>query len=122
MRHNPNLKLITKILAIGFVIAALSYLFHPEVGQFSVMVNGEPVAAPLVRFAAIPTFLAILGLALILTILLFMGIGLFVFLSALFFALMFCFVMAPYLWPVLLIIFFVISVMSFSNDKTPNKP
>ena len=61
MQHKHNNKLITNVLIIGGVIAILSYLFHPGVGQFSVMLNGEPVADPLVRFAAIPTLLIIMA-------------------------------------------------------------
>jgi hypothetical protein len=112
MEKKPNNKLIAKILFIGVFIAILSYLFHPEIGQLSVMMNGEPVAEPLVRFAAIPTFLAVMGLAVTLTILLFMGIGMFMFLGAMFFALMLCFIMAPYFWPMLVIIFLIIALMS----------
>jgi len=109
--------LITKALIIGAVIAVLSYLFHPDVGQLSVMINGQPVAEPLVRIAAIPTFLAIIGLAAILTIMLFLGIGAFMFLGALFMALIVCIILAPYFWPVLVMIFLLIAVMSISHDK-----
>jgi hypothetical protein len=118
MENKRNTKLITKVLIVGAVIAVLSYLFHPEVGQLSVMVNGEPIADPLVRLAAIPTFLVIMGLAVTLTILLFMGIGVFMFFGALFFALMICFVLAPYFWPVLVIVFLIIALMSYGHEKT----
>lgn len=60
MQPKHNKKLIIKVLVVGAIIAILSYLFHPGVGQLSVMLNGEPVAEPLVRFAAIPTFLLIM--------------------------------------------------------------
>lgn len=102
---------------VGTVIAILGYLFHPDVGQLSIMVNGEPVAEPFVRFAAIPTFLVMMGLAILLTLMQFMDIGWFMFLCALFFALMACFVMAPYFWPVLVIIFPIIVVMSNGHEK-----
>lgn len=117
METKRNTKLITKVFIIGGIIALLSYLFHPEVGQLSVMVNGEPIADPLVRLAAIPTFLAIMGLAVVLTILLFMGIGVFMFFGTLFFALMICFALAPYFWPVLVIVFLIIALMSFGHEK-----
>lgn len=117
MANNRNNRLIIKVLIIGALIAVLSYLFHPDVGQLSVMVNGQPVAEPLVRIAAIPTFLLIMGLAVILTILLFLGIGVFMFLGALFIALMIGIVLAPYFWPVLVLIFLLIAVMSMSHDK-----
>jgi hypothetical protein len=102
MEKKPNNKLIAKILFIGVFIAILSYLFHPEIGQLSIMMNGEPVAEPLLRFAAVPTFLMMIGLAVVLAILLFMGIGVFMFFGALFFTSMFCFVMAPQKAPCLL--------------------
>lgn len=117
MQAKRNTTMITKVFIVGVVIAILSYLFHPEVGQLSVTLNGQPIAEPLVRFAAIPTFLVIMGLAVTLTILLFMGIGVFMFLGTLFFALMICFVMAPYFWPVLVIVFLIIALMSFSHEK-----
>lgn len=117
MEYKRNSKLITKILIVGAVIAVLSYFFHPEVGQLSVMVNGQPIADPLVRFAAIPTFLVIVGLSVMLTVLLFMGIGVFVFIGAIFVALLVCLIMAPYFWPVLAIIFLVIAIMSFDHEK-----
>jgi hypothetical protein len=46
---------VTRVLIIGVVIAVLSYLFHPEIGQLTVMVNGESLSrtghiAPFVGF------------------------------------------------------------------------
>jgi hypothetical protein len=117
MATTRNIRLISKVFIIGIVVAILSYLFHPDVGQLSVMINGQPVAEPLVRIAAIPTFLLMIGLVSILTIMLFLGIGAFIFLSVLFIALLLCVLMAPYFWPVLLIIFLLIAVMSISHDK-----
>lgn len=115
-KHNTNL--IIKVLAVGIVIALLSYLFHPEAGQLSVMYNGQPIADTLGRFAAIPTFLAIMGLTVFLTLLLFLGVGLFMFLGALFIVFTLSFVIAPYFSPVLAIIVLVIALMSFSKgDK-----
>jgi energy-converting hydrogenase Eha subunit A len=116
MESKRNKRLVIRVFIIGLAIAMLSYLFHPEIGQLSVMVNGEPIADPMVRFAAVPTFLIIMGLAVILTVLLFFGIGLFMFLGAGFIALMACVLMAPYIWPVLLIIFLIIALMSFTHD------
>lgn len=117
MQAKRNIRLVTKVLIIGAVIAVLSYLFHPEVAQFSVIVNGQPIAARLINLAAIPTFLVVIGLAIILTLLLFLGIGVFIFFGALFFALMLCLVIAPYLWPVLVIVFLIIALMSVSHEK-----
>ena len=93
MEYKRNSKLITKILIVGAVIAVLSYFFHPEVGQLSVTVDGNPISDSFVRFAAIPTFLLILGLAAFLTILLFLGIGFFMFIGAMFFAWLFAFLL-----------------------------
>jgi hypothetical protein len=67
--------LILKILVLGGFIASLVYFFHPGVGQFSLIINGEPVADPLIRFAAIPTLLITLLFTSILMVLAFMGIG-----------------------------------------------
>lgn len=117
MTNNRDMRLIIKVFIIGALIAVLSYLFHPDVGQLSVMINGQPVAEPFVRIAAIPTFLVILGLASLLTIMLFLGIGVFMFLGALFIALMVCILLAPYFWPVLVMIFMLIAVMSISHEK-----
>ncbi len=117
MEHKRNTTLITKVLIVGVAVAILSYLFHPEVGQLSVLVNGKPIAGPLVHFAAIPTFLLVMGLSITLTILLFMGVGMFMFLGTLFFALTVFIVMAPYFWPVLVLIFLVIALMSFGHER-----
>lgn len=112
MAHNHNIKLITKVLIVGGVIAILSYLFHPGVGQLSVMINGEPVAEPLVRFAAFPTFLVIILITSLLMVLLFLGVGVLLFLIAIFVAFAVCLVIAPYFWPVLVIIFLIIALMT----------
>ncbi|MGZ4997775.1 MAG: hypothetical protein ACXV8J_08135 [Methylobacter sp.] len=117
MQQKHNKKLIVKVLIVGAVIAILSYFFHPGVGQLSVMINGEPVAEPLVRFAAGPTFLLIMMITGVLMVLLFLGVGMFVFLFAMLIALMGVFIMAPYFWPVLVIVLLVITLMTVSNGK-----
>ena len=117
MQQKHNKKLIVKVLIVGAVIAILSYFFHPGVGQFSVMINGEPVAEPLVRFAAGPTFLLIMIITCVLMVLLFLGVGVFVFLFAMLIALMGVFIMAPYFWPVLVIVLLVITLMTVSDGK-----
>ena len=116
MEHQRNHKLITKVLIVGLAIAILSYLFHPDVGQFSIMMNGEPVADPLVRFAAIPTFLVIMLFTGVLMVLLFLGVGVFLFIAAMFIAFMGLAVAVPFFWPILLIIFLIIALMSFSHN------
>ncbi len=121
MEHQRNNKLITKVLIVGLVIAILSYLFHPDVGQFSIMMNGEPVADPLVRFAAIPSFLVIMLITGVLMVLLFLGVGVFIFMAALFIAFIGLAFAEPFFWPILLIIFLIIALMSLShNPKSPN--
>ena len=112
MEPQRNNKLMTKVLIVGLVIAILSYLFHPDVGRFSIMMNGEPVADPLVRFAAIPTFLVIMLITGVLMVLLFLGVGVFIFMAATFIALLGIAVAVPFFWPILLIIFLIIALMS----------
>ena len=112
MEPQRNNKLMTKVLIVGLVIAILSYLFHPDVGQFSIMINGEPVADPLVRFAAIPAFLVIMLITGVLMGLLFLGVGAFIFMAATFIALLGIAVVVPFFWPILLIIFVIIVLMS----------
>ncbi len=109
-------KLVIKVFVVGVVIAILSYLFHPEVGQFSLMLNGSPVAEPLVRFAAIPTFLVIMLVTGILMVLLFFGVGVFIFLIALFMAVLGIGFLVPFFWPILLIIFLIIMLTSFNHN------
>jgi hypothetical protein len=116
MEHQRNSKLITKVLIVGLVIATLSYLFHPDVGQFSIMMNGEPVADPLVRFAAIPTFLVIMLFTGVLMMLLFFGVGVFIFMAALLIAFAGLAVAVPFFWPILLIIFLIIVLTSISHN------
>jgi hypothetical protein len=114
-KHNKNL--ITKVLLVGVIIAILSYLFHPGVGQLSIMINGEPVAEPLVHFAAIPTFLLVMIITGVLTILLFLGVSVFMFLFAIFVALVGIFIMAPYFWPVLVIVLLLTVLMAVGNGN-----
>ncbi|MGZ4953894.1 MAG: hypothetical protein ACXV8Q_02185 [Methylobacter sp.] len=117
MQQKYNKNLIVKVLIVGALIAILSYLFHPGVGQFSVMLNGEPVSGQLVRFAAVPTFLLIMIITGVLMVLLFLGVGIFMFFFAMFFALIGIFIMAPYFWPVLAIILLMIALMAVGNGN-----
>lgn len=117
MQQKHNKTLIARVLIVGAIIAILSYFFHPGIGQLSVMINGEPVAEPLVRFAAGPTFLLIMIIIGVMMVLLFLGVGVFVFLFAMLVALMGVFIVAPYFWPVLIIILLMITLMTVSNGK-----
>ena len=112
MKPQRNHNLITKVLIVGLFIGILSYLFHPDVGQFSIMMNGQPVASPLVRFAAIPTFLVIMLITGMLMALVFLGAGALLFIVATFIALLGIAVVMPFFWPILLIIFLFIALMS----------
>lgn len=109
-------KLMAKVLIVGLVIAVLSYLFHPDVGQFSIKMNGGPVADPLVRFAAIPAFFVIMLITGVLIGLLFLGVGVFLFMVAAFIALLVIAIAVPFFWPILLIIFLIITLMSFGHN------
>ncbi len=114
-QHNSNI--ILKILVIGGFIAALVYFFHPGTGQFSLIINGQPVADPLSRFAAIPALLTVMFFTAVLMLLAFLGVGMLMFMAALGFFMLGVFFIAPYFWPVLAIIFLVILLMSLGNNK-----
>lgn len=108
---------IIRILLLGCLIALLVYLFHPAVGSFNLMINGEPVAEPLVRFAAIPALFVVLFFTAILMLLAFFGVGLMVFAGAFLFVMLGIFVVAPYFWPLLLIIFLIIALLSVGDNE-----
>ncbi len=117
MQQKQNKGLISKVLIVGAAIAILSYLFHPGAGQLSVMLNGEPLAEPLVRFAAFPTFLFVMLVTAVLMVILFLGVGVFMFMFAMLVAVVVIFIVAPYFWPVLVIVLVMTIVMSFSNGQ-----
>lgn len=110
--------LIIKLLVIGGLIALLAYLFHPETGQFALTINGRPVTEPLARLAAIPTLLMVLLVTAFLSLLLFFGVGLFIFLAGLFISFLVVAFLAPFFWPVLLVVFVLIAFMSAPWSKT----
>jgi hypothetical protein len=116
MEHQRKNNLMTKVLMVGLVIAILSYLFHPDVGQFSIMLIGQPVADPLVHFAAIPAFLLIMLITGVLMVLLFVGVGAFLFMVAIFIAFAGIAIVEPFFWPILLIIFLIIALTSFGRE------
>ena len=116
MEQQRNHKLITKVLIAGLVIALLSYLFHPDAGHFSIMMNGQPVADPLVRFAAIPSLIVIMLFTGALMVMLFLGVGMFLFTAALFIGFLGLAFAVPFFWPILLIIFLIIMLMSLSHN------
>jgi len=118
--HPTHIKnLILKVLILGGIIAVLSYLFHPSVGQLSLTINGQPVSEPLIRYAALPTFFAVMAIVSLLSIILFLGLGLLLFILAVVFAFIACAFIAPYLWPLLAIIFLVIVLTSYNHTPPP---
>jgi len=117
MAQQHNTHLILKILLIGGLVTTLIYLFHPGVGEFSLIINNEPVAEPLACFAAIPTLLIALLLMSVLMLLAFFGVGLFIFIAVLGFSMLGMFLVAPYFWPLLVVIFLIILLMSWTETK-----
>ncbi len=117
MKRNADNYFIAKILLLGLISAALVYLFHPSGGQFSIIINGEPVTNPIIQLAAFPSLLIVLFFTAILTIIAFMGAGLFIFLTILIFVLFGIFMFSPYTWPVLAVIFITIIIMSLGSNK-----
>ena len=117
MSEQKNNQLILKTCIIGILIATLVYSFHPSVGQFSLSINGEPVADPLIRLAAIPTLLFTMVLTGILMILAFLGISAFMFIAAFIFVFLGILLLAPYFWPMLVIIYLLILLMSIGEAK-----
>ncbi|WP_019867956.1 hypothetical protein [Methylovulum miyakonense] len=109
--------LIATVFFIGVIIALLSYLFHPDVGVFKLVVNGQPVDNAIVQFAAIPSVLAVMLISGVLAALLFFGVGLVIFFAALFVALFAVFLFAPFFWPVLVIILLMAALMPFNSRR-----
>lgn len=112
---------VGKVLAIGLVVATLSYLFHPDIGHLSFTINGLPLTGAMAKFAALPTFFVILALAVVMTLLVFIGIGFYMLLGSLLLGFIVLTILAPYLWPLLAVLFLVIAIMSLGdgNHKRP---
>ena len=117
MSAKPNHHLLLKILILGGLVATLIYLFHPGVGQFSLLINGRPVAEPVFRLAAIPAVLLVMLFIGILSVLAMFGVGMFIFMGALGFALLSIIIIAPYFWPVLLVLFMIVLIMSSGGSQ-----
>ncbi|MCX7099083.1 MAG: hypothetical protein NTV43_14375 [Methylococcales bacterium] len=115
MERKHNVKLLVKVLILGVVVALLSYLFHPEVGHISMVLNGQTISDPMVRLAAVPTFLVVMGLTALLMVVLFLGVGIVIFFGMLVFAFLICALLAPYFSPMLMIIFLFIALMAFDH-------
>lgn len=108
---------VFKVLLIGLLLAFFAYLFHPGVGNFNVTINGEPVAEPLVRFAAVPTFFILLFFTLVFMVVAFLGVGFFLFLFLLLFGMAGIVIIAPYFWPILAIVFLTLLLASLGSSK-----
>jgi hypothetical protein len=117
MQRKHNEKLIVAVLIVGAIIVILSYYFLPGAGQQSLMINGEAVTEPLARFAAGPTFLLIMIITGALMVLLFLGVGLFMFLLVLLMAVIGIFILAPYFWPVLIIVLLMITLITVGSGN-----
>jgi hypothetical protein len=114
--RRSNIQQIVKTVFVGILVAVLIYWFHPGVGHMNLMINGDPVAEPLAPFAAMTALLLVLGMTVILGLLMFFGVGLLIFLGVLFFGVFGIILVAPYFWPMLIIIFLVIGLMSIGNN------
>ncbi len=121
MKQNTDTYLVIKVLLVGIIIAALVYLFHPDTGQFSLIINGEPVSDPFIQLAALPSLFVVLFFSVIIALVAFFGVGLYIFLFLLLFVFLGIFILAPYTWPVLVIIFATIFVVSLGSNKNTNE-
>jgi hypothetical protein len=104
MKARRKTALIATILLIGGLLIGLAYLFHPDSGPFAVLINGRPVAEPLARIAVLPTLIVLLSIMAFLMLLVFFGVGLLLFAGALLLAVIGIGVVAPFLWPLLVIV------------------
>jgi len=117
MKHNWNSSFIVKVVLLGLFVGLLLYLLHPAQGQFMMVINGEPVSDSVAQFAALPTLLAALFFTAVLSVLAFFGVGLFIFMVALLFMLLAIFMIAPYAWPLLLVVFIIILIVLFGRKN-----
>jgi hypothetical protein len=109
--------LILKIVLLGLLLALLAYVFHPGVGHLSLTINGEPVAEPLARIAAVPAFLAILLLTGILAGLVIVGTGTFLLIGLVLLGTAGIALAVPYFWPVLVIVILAVCVASLGGRE-----
>jgi len=121
MSRPDNRHLLLKTLLLGSLLAGMVYFFHPEVGQFNLLINGQPVADPLYRLAAIPVLLSVAVLIGVLAALAIMGVGMLIFFTALGFALLGIFLVAPYSWPILLLFCLMMLAMSSNGSGSKQK-
>ncbi len=103
---------------MGVFIAILVYVFHPAVGQLNLTINGEPVTGTLAPLASLTTALLVLVITVVLGMLMFFGVGLLLFLGAMLIGIFGIILVAPYFWPMLVIIFLVIGLMSIGGNNS----
>ncbi len=115
MKRNVNGSFVIKALLAGLLVTALVYFLYPVGSHFTMMINGEPIIDPVAQFAIFPALLAVLVFTGLFFILAFLGAGLFVFLAAFLFLLFGVFMIAPYVWPLLLVAFIIVLMMLFGE-------
>ncbi len=89
----------------------------PGSGYLNVTINGEPVADPVARIAAVPIFLAILLVTGILASLVVLGVGTLLLIGIVLLGTAGIAVAAPYFWPVLVIVILVVSLTSLGGKE-----
>ncbi|PPD37139.1 MAG: hypothetical protein CTY18_02205 [Methylomonas sp.] len=109
--------LIYSVLFIALALAVLSYGFHPDTGLMQLKINGQPVDNPLIRLAALPSALIVMLLIGGLSVLLFMGMGLFIFFIALLFAMLGVFMIAPFFRPMPVSILLLVLLSASGSHK-----
>jgi hypothetical protein len=109
--------LILKIVLAGLLLALLAYVFHPDSGQFSLTINGEPVANPLTRLAVLPAILVILLLTSLLAGLVLLGVGSLLLVGLALLGAAGLAIAAPYFWPVLVIVALAIALASLDGRR-----
>lgn len=109
--------LILKIVLVGLLLALLAYVFHPDVGHLSLTINGEPVADPLTRVAAVPAILVILLLTGILSGLVILGVGSLLLVGLALLGAAGIAIAVPYFWPVLTMIVLAIALATLGDRR-----
>ncbi|WFP51870.1 hypothetical protein PL263_07515 [Methylomonas sp. EFPC3] len=117
MPEPKNRHLPIKTLLLGSVFAGLIYFFHPEVGRVSLLVDGQPVADPLFRLAAVPILLVVTGLIAALALIALFGMGMMIFFAVLGFSAIGILLLAPYSWPILLLFCLMLLAMSWHGKE-----
>ena len=113
--QGKNTGLVLKIVLLGLLLGLLAYVFHPAVGHLSLTINGAPVADPLARIAALPAFLAILLLTVILAGLVIVGVGGLLLVGLALLGTAVIAMAVPYFWPVLVIVILAIGLASLDG-------